>query len=311
MGDFKQIKRDVGWAVIRLFVAVVRRLDLLGVLRLGRRLGWISSHLLRLRKAVAFLNLNVAFGDGLRMRRKRQIFRRAAGCIATMGLETLHYCFEPPEKFMRNVSISGQEHLAKALAKGRGVVLAGGHVGTFTFVAARLSREGFPAWVIVRFPHDPRVGELYLEAMERLGVPCIPDRPRPQCIKQCMSRLRSNEILHVLIDQKPSRGTGCVVPFFGIPTEMFPGAISMALRTGAAVLPITIHRKGLTRHVIEIGPEIEVVRSGDRQKDVAVNLARVVKTFEESIRRYPEEWWVISRRWSPEQVAESRGELLA
>ncbi len=303
MGDFKQFKSDAGWSLIRLLMAVIRRMDLVGVLRLGRCLGWLASHLLNVRKSVAFLNLDVAFGDSLSFRQKRRVFRRAVTHIATMGLETVGYSYGPPGMFLRNVRISGLEHLARAKAAGRGVVLAGGHVGTFTFVAARLTREGYPSWVILRFAHDPRVTQVYVDMMERLGVNGISDRPRSRCVRECLSRLRSNDILHVLIDQKPARGTGCVVPFFGIPTEMFPGAISMALKTGAAVLPLTIHRSGRIRHRIEIGPPLEIVRTGDREKDVKVNLARVVETFEAAIRRHPEEWWVISRRWTPEQVA--------
>lgn len=299
MGDFRRFKSDVGWALVCTLVAVVRRLDLVAVVLLGRSLGWVASHLLNLRESVALFNLDVALGDGVSQQRKRRIFRKAVAYAATMGLETLRYCFEPSETLVNNVRISGAEHLSAAMAAGRGVVLAGGHVGTFTLVSTRLSRGGFPAWVILRFAHDPRVSALYREMMERVGVNWIADRPRSRCVKECFSHLLSNDILHVLIDQKPSRGKGCVVPFFGIPTEMFPGAVSLPLKTGAAVLPVTIHRRGLTRHVIEIGPPIEIVRTGDRRKDVAVNLARVVKTLEDAIRTYPQEWWVISRRWPP------------
>jgi lauroyl/myristoyl acyltransferase len=89
---------------------------------------------------------------------------------------------------------------------------------------------------------------------------------------------------------------------------MFPGAISLALKTGATVLPVTIHKPRLTEHVIEIAPPVEIVRTPPRagQKDVAVNLARVVKTLEHAIRSYPEEWWAISRRWTVRQVAQLR-----
>ncbi len=307
MGGFRQLKSDAAWALIRLFLAPIRRLNLVGVIRMGRCLGWVLSHLLSLRKSVALFNLDVAFGDRLCPRRKRQIFRRAAAYVATMGLETFRYCFEPPESLVKNVSVRGLQHLATAKAAGRGVVLAGGHVGTFSLVAVRLSREGYSSWVILRFAHDPRVARLYLEMMARLGINWIADRPRAQCVRDCLAHLQSNDILHVLIDQKPSRGMGCVVPFFGIPTEMFPGAVSMALKMGSPLLPVTIHRQGRMRHTIEIGPPIEIIRTGDRQKDVEVNLARVVRTLEYSIRTYPEEWWVISRRWPPEQAARLPG----
>ena len=303
MGKFRRFKDDLAWAFIRLLLGLIRRLDIATVVRLGRCLGWVASHLLSLRKSVSLLNLDVVFADTVSRRRKRQIFRRAAAYIMTMGLETIRYCYADTATFMRNVRIVGLEHLAAAKARGRGVVLAGGHVGTFTFVAVRLTREGYPSWVILRFTHDPRANQLYRDMMGRLGVNWIADRPRPQCIKSCIARLLSNDILHVLIDQKPSRGKGCVVPFFGIPTEMFPGVISLALRTGASILPVTIHRKGVLRHVIEIGCPVQLVSTGDRQRDVEVNLAHVVKSLETAIRKYPEEWWVISRRWSRSQLA--------
>lgn len=309
MRDFRQFKNDMGWWLLRAFVAGIRRLDLTCVVLLGRSLGWTASYLLSLRKSVALLNLDVALGDKVSRRRKRRIFRRAVGYAATIGLETLRYCFQPQEMFIKNIRISGLEHLAAARSAGQGVVLAGGHVGMFTVVSVRLCLEGYPTWVILRLAHDPRVSDLYREMMDRVHLNWIADRPRARCIKECFSHLRSNDILHILIDQKPSRGKGCVVPFFGIPTEMFPGAISLALKTGAAVLPTTIHRRGLTRHVIEIGPPIEIVRAPPpegRQKDVAVNLARVVKTLEDAIRSNPEEWWVISRRWTRQQARQLR-----
>lgn len=302
MGDLKQFKSDVAWYLICALAALVRRLDLTSVIRIGRGLGWIASHLLSIRKCVAYLNLDVAFGESLSTRRKRQIFRRAVAYMATMGLETVRHAYAPPETFLRRVRISGLEHLAEAKAAGRAVILAGGHIGTFTFVAARLTREGYPSWVILRMPHDPRVAELYRDITARLGVNWIADRPRPQCVKSSLARLLSRDILHVLLDQKPSRGKGCVVPFFGIPTEMFPGVISLALKTGARVLPVTIHRRGVVHHIIEIGPPIDLVSTGDRQKDVEVNLARVVQSLEVGIRDYPEEWWLISRRWSRSQL---------
>jgi len=308
MVNLRRFKADLGWVLIRLFVAGVRRLDLPSVVRVGRFAGWLSSYLLSLRKSVSLLNLDVAFGDGLTRRRKCRIFRRAAGYAMTLGLETVRYCFEHSEALLNNVEISGLEHLAAARSAGRGVILAGGHVGLFTLVAVRLSREGYPTWVIIRPAHDPRVSGLYREMLERLDANWISDRPREQCVRECLARLRSNDILHVLIDQKPARGTGCVVPFFDMPTEMFPGVVSLALKTGAPVLPVTIHRAGLTKHFIEIGPPVEIIRSSPRarRENVAGNLARVVKTLEDAIRTYPEEWWVISRRWTVQQLAMRR-----
>lgn len=311
MGNFRRFKSDVGWLAIRSLVRVVRHLDIASVVLLGRSLGWLASYLLTLRKSVGLLNLDVALGERVSRRQKRRIFRRAVANAAAMVLETAARYFAPREALIKSVRICGLEHLSAAVSAGRGVVLAGGHLGAFTLVAIRLTCEGFRTWVILRLTHDPRVSHLYREALGRIGANWISDRPNPRCVRECFARLRSNEILHVLIDQKPGTGRGCVVPFFGIPTEMFAGAVSLALKTGAAVLPVTMHRRGLTRHVIEIGAPVEIVRTGGRQKDVAVNLARVVKTLEDAIMAYPEEWWMISRRWTRRQVAELTRKPLA
>jgi KDO2-lipid IV(A) lauroyltransferase len=303
MANLRRCKSDLGWMFIRLLLAGVRRLDLSVVIRLGRSLGWASSYLFTFRKSVALLNLRVALRDRLSSTQRRKIFRTALGNAATMALETLRYCFGPPQTFISNVRISGLKHLATAASAGRGVILAGGHVGNFTLVAARLTRAGFPTWVILRIAHDPRVARLYRDMTHRLAVNWISDKPRSRCVRESLLHLKAGHVLHILIDQKPSPGTGCLVPFFGIPTEMFPGAVTMALKTGAPVLPVTIHRTGLTTHLIEILPPIQMVRSPNRLNDVELSLTRVVQTFEDAIRKYPEEWWVISRRWTPRQVA--------
>ncbi len=139
MGNLRRFKSDAGWGLICFLVAVIRRLNLPAVIRLGRCLGWVLSHLLSLRKSVALLNLDVAFGQSMSRRRKRRVFRKAAAYVTTMGLETLRYCFEPPEAIRTNITISGVENLSAAASGGQGVVLAGGHVGTFTLFAVRLT----------------------------------------------------------------------------------------------------------------------------------------------------------------------------
>jgi lauroyl/myristoyl acyltransferase len=306
MGNSRQFADDLGWAAIRVVVGVVRRLDITGVIALGRFLGRVAFDLLGVRKSVAALNFEVALEGELDSRRKRRVLRKASANAGAVILETLYYCLAPRKSIVQNVAIKGIEHLTAARAAGRGVILAGGHLGGFTLVSTRLSREGYPSWVILRLAHEPRASQLYQDMMGQAGVNWIADRPRSLCVRECFARLRCNEILHVLIDQKPARGRGCVVPFFGIPTEMFPGAVSLALRTGATVLPVTVHRQRGPRHILEIGPPIEIVRSGNRRRDMKASLRNVVRTFEKAIGSFPEEWWAISRRWGPEQLAQRR-----
>jgi KDO2-lipid IV(A) lauroyltransferase len=102
--------------------------------------------------------------------------------------------------------------------------------------------------------------------------------------------------VYIQLDQRAAKG-GIEVPFFGKPFDAFSGPVTLALRTGAALVPMYIVRQGGVRHRLVIEPEFPLERTGAKRDDTRHNLARLLAHFEGWIRARPDQWWWLSRMW--------------
>jgi KDO2-lipid IV(A) lauroyltransferase len=97
------------------------------------------------------------------------------------------------------------------------------------------------------------------------------------------------------------------VPFFGIEACTASGLARVALRSGAAVLPgFLLWEAAERKYVLHFGPEIELIRSGDPEQDIIANTALFTATIESYIRRYPEQWLWLHRRWKTRPAGEEK-----
>ena len=100
------------------------------------------------------------------------------------------------------------------------------------------------------------------------------------------------------IDQNSTRGLGVFVDFFGLPASTNSGMARIALRTDAPIVPAFIVREGRSaRHRVHVLPILEVERTGDFQEEVRRNTQRFTEVFEEMVRRHPEQWLWMHKRW--------------
>ena len=105
-------------------------------------------------------------------------------------------------------------------------------------------------------------------------------------------------LLVLPIDQNSTRGLGVFVDFFGVPASTNSGVARIALRADAPVVPAFIVREGgSARHRVHVLPIIRVERTGDPTEDVRHNTQRFTAVFEEMVRRHPEHWLWMHKRW--------------
>lgn len=265
-------------------------------LSLGRCLGRLIWMLLPGRRALSLANAEVALPD-LPPEERRRAVREAVLNSSAFYPELLSYCYLGPEEVLGNVEVRGIENLEAALARGKGVVAPSIHLGNFPLILVWLGQRGYKTWVLTRYPHDERVTRRFRAGRRTLGIKGIRDTPRQVSIKSSMRVLRErNGILFIQLDQRAASG-GVSVKFFGRPFSAFMGPVWFALRAGAAVVPMYILRTRGIKHRIVIEPEFELARTGDRKRDVRVNLQALMRRFEGWIRAHPDQWWWFSRRW--------------
>ena len=234
-------------------------------------------------------NLALAMADELPSRAERMaVVRRAWRNFAQGILETTRFMHAPKEQICAAVAIEGEEHLKRALAKGKGVIALSAHLGNFTIIGVRLGASGYPFTALVKQPRDAHFAALIDDYRLRARVRTISAKPRREAVRGLLKALRANSVLLIIADEFKSGGVP--VEFFGLRSPAPRGPATLALRTGAPVVPMFVTRDARDRLTLHIEPEIELVQSGDREQDVADNTVRFTRHLESMIRRYPDQW---------------------
>lgn len=246
-------------------------------------------------RIIARESLSIAFADSLE---RKEITRIAQDCfrnIAKSGVEML-YAMDNPELSKELVSIEGQEYLDKAISKGKGVIAVSAHFGNFPLALTRLKQEGYGVNVILRRMRDDKVEDFLESRRLKVGINFIHSVPRNICVEDSVKALRHNEILFIQLDQ--NFGTaGVFVNFFGRQAATATGPVVFALRTGAAIVPLFIVRQADGRHKLIIEPQIEIEKKDTPDQTLRHSIQKITLIIESYIRKYPQEWGWIHRRW--------------
>jgi KDO2-lipid IV(A) lauroyltransferase len=179
-------------------------------------------------------------------------------------------------------------------------------------IGARLAAGGYRFSVVVKQPADERFARLIDDYRAQVGVHTISAKPRREAVRGILKALRENGIVLVIADEFKSGGV--MVDFMGQPAPAPRGPATLALRTGAATLPMFATRRPDGSLVLAIGPELERVQTEDLDKSVTATTALFTRHIEEAIRRYPDQWnWLglpRNGRISREEFARRRGARL-
>ena len=210
-----------------------------------------------------------------------------------------------PGRARRKVAIEGLENLDAALAKGCGVIALGAHIGNFVLVGTRLGMEGYPVSTLFRMPEDRRLRAVIERHLPAFYQRVISSRPRRDAIRRIARALKQNETVFILADNlKKGRVESSL---FGRRVHTPRGPVSLALRTGAALVPMYLVRTygGKLRLVIE--PEMLLIKNGNVYEDVTGNTRRIVGYIEGLIGRYPDQWnWLTVRMKKQRRPAERK-----
>jgi KDO2-lipid IV(A) lauroyltransferase len=200
------------------------------------------------------------------------------------------------ESIRREIPARGLEHLEAALAKKKGVIVASAHFGNFLLLGSRLAAEGYPIYTLINQPRGGKVGELRKHYRATIGQRTIHAYPRDVAFRETVQVLRRNEIVIVIADEFRSR-SGIEVPFFGRTVIARRGPATLALRTGAAVIPASMVRRSDGGLELVVEPEIDFARSGRIKSDVVDATLKITLWLEKTVRAHPDQWNWMPVRW--------------
>ena len=203
----------------------------------------------------------------------------------------------------QHVDFSGLEHFRAAEAKGNGVLLLTGHLGNWELGALAHGAVVGPISVMVRPIANPLVDRIVEARRSAHGNRVIAKR---NSAREVLKALSAGGTVGILADQNALPEDAVFVEFFGMPAAAHKGFAQLALRSGAAVVPAFARWDPASRrHVVEYGPEIEIVRSGVAERDIEINTQRFQRALEEQVRANPDQWLWIHRRWKTQPATKS------
>jgi KDO2-lipid IV(A) lauroyltransferase len=283
-------------AVLALLLAVGRILPRGMLLRAGAAAGSLGARLDRRHTRIALENLKRAYGGAMPDGEAKRIVEQCWRNFGRITLDSLAFPRLSAASVGGVVSYEGLEHVRAAYARGKGVFLFSAHYGNWELVAVMQGFLGMPLALVTRPLDNPYLERMLARLRGRSGNGILHKR---RAVREMLRAVEGGGGIAIVIDQD-ARGDGVFVPFFGVPVSTTPTLALLALRTGAAVVPVvsTLEPDGTYRVTYE--PEIPVVSTGDRDADVVRVTAACTAAIERWVRRRPEQWLWMHRRFKTE-----------
>ena len=286
----ERLEFAVVWLLVRLLGVLPR-----GLARgVGAAIGEIAySGLSRLRR-VGMRNLDLAFPE-MDIHYREQILK---GVYRSLGHQLAEFCLMPrytAEGASRWIRYEGLENYLRARDRGRGVLVLTGHLGAWELSSFYHSLRGHPMGMVIRRLDNPLVDRFVNRIRCLHGNRVI---HKDDFARGLIASMRAGETVGILMDTNMTPPQGVFVPFFGVEACTASGMARVAARTGAAVIPgFLLWEKSEQRYVLHFGEELPVVCTDDAEADALQNTATFTSVIEEYIRRYPEQWLWMHRRW--------------
>ncbi len=190
--------------------------------------------------------------------------------------------------------LSGHEHLRAAVGRGRGIVMALPHVGSWEWGGYWLGLEDMPMTAVVERLEPDELFEWFVGQRAAMGLTAVPVGEGAS--SALLRALKANNVAG-LVSDRDIVGNGVEVEFFGEKTTLPAGAATLALRTGAPLLPVVVYSGPGNWHTGVVHPPLDTSRQGRMREDIVRVTQDLATTFEHDIRARPEQWHLYQPNW--------------
>jgi Kdo2-lipid IVA lauroyltransferase/acyltransferase len=245
-------------------------------------------------RGVGERNLQLALPE-LSSKAREKILRNV---FRNLGWQLVEFCRMPrytPQNTQGWLRTEGLEHYLAAQARGKGVLILTGHLGAWELSSFYHSLMGHPMGMVIR-RLDNRLLDEYVN-----GIRCLHGNRvlhKDDFARGLLTAMRSGQTVGILMDTNMTPPQGEFVEFFGITACTASGLARVALKTGAAVLPgFCLWEEKEQQYVLHFGPELKFTRTAHPEADILALTQQCNDVLESWIRRYPDQWLWIHRRW--------------
>jgi KDO2-lipid IV(A) lauroyltransferase len=286
----ERLQYAVAWAFVKTLGILPRAL--------ARSLAAVGARVLlflrpKLRKTAEF-NLKLAFPEWTEAQRKT-VMKKMTRNLGWMAAEFAQFPKYTKEDIASAVILDGHENFLAGQSRGKGVLYLTGHIGAWELSSFAHALYGFPLHYMAR-PLDSKPLDALVNRYRGLSG----NKPifKNASARQVLRVLKEAGTVGILADQNTMPEEGVWVDFFGTPACTTTGIARVALHTDAAVVPgYAYWDENLRKYRLRFEPPVQLIRTGDTERDILENTQRFAKVIEQIIREHPEQWVWIHARW--------------
>jgi len=258
----------------------------------GRRAGDLVYLVNSKRRSIAYANLKSSFPE----KDACEIRRITKAHFQNLGMNVVELLKLPVmgRKYLdSHVDIKDSDRIEDAFQRGKGVIFLAAHFGNWEISSIAMATRGHRVSVFAREQKYTRMNNLLNSYRQMTGCKVV---TKGFSVRDIIKALKANEGVGMLADQDAG-ANGVFIDFLNRPASTAQGPVAFGLKTGATILPSLMHRVGHDRHALEMGEALQLINTGDKEKDIKANLEKVRDILESYIKRFPAEWLWSHKRW--------------
>lgn len=306
MASWKEIRRKIRYrflyVAVKAMIFISMRMPRKAWLALCGFLGSLGYYLASQSRQITLHNLQLAYPDK-DIASIKKLARRVFEMLGRNAGDVLRaYPLTEFKQFETIRNIEGLQHVEQAYQRGQGILFITAHLGAFELIATEMAFRGYKPLIIGTPLKDERLTQLLWRQRSKLGATAI---ERGKETVRLLKALKGGGTVAILIDQD-TKVKSVFVDFFGRSCATPIGAAMLALRTGAAVIPVFIHMRTDGKQQITCYQEIKLIRTGNEEEDIRINTQVFTSVIEQEVRKYPDQWLWMHERWKTRPGEEIR-----
>lgn len=269
---------------------------------LGDAIGVLWFDILRIRRKVVTDNLKKAFPE-MDYPQRVKLGRES---LCNLGRDIVEYSFLPffDKKLCDDLfEFKDAHYMDEAIKKNKGVCVLTLHMGNGDLASAALSAVGYNIHLVSKEFKTKWLNDMWFAMRARAGTKFIPPRNSSYAI---LKALKKKENVIFVMDQFTGPPIGIRTQFFGIETGTGYGLAMMAERAKSPVIPVYTIRKNDGKHLIQFLPEIEFKEEESQEQTMVAMTQRYNSFIEDVVRKHPEQWMWVHKRWKTFREGKSR-----
>lgn len=253
-------------------------------------------------KKTAEFNLRLAFPDWTDAQRK-EVTGKMVRQLGWMAAEFARFPKLTKDNVAQVVILDGHENFLEAQRRGKGVIYLTGHIGAWELSSFAHALYGYPLHYMARPLDNQRLDALVNRYRGASG-----NQPifKNESARVMLKVLKDAGTVGILADQNTMPEEGVFVDFFGKAACTTSGIARVAAHTGAAIVPgYAVWDETIRKYQLRFEPAVELICTGDSERDILENTQRFAKVIEGIIRKHPDQWVWMHARWKTRPAGEA------